>query len=331
MAPVALAKTVIENSNIESQSHAKTTTRGVSKKKYDFVYNNYPEDLSNIKMALNKYCKRWIFGKEVGAEGTPHLQGFIELYTKDRMTGIIKWLTGCSLRECRNEEALIKYVQKDGNIESKGFPKPIKVITELRPWQKNVVDIINTEPDGRSINWFYDTVGNKGKSALCKYLAVKMNCLIIQGGKLADIMNIIFNTEMEDIKSVIIDVPRCNGNNVSYSSIECILNGMITNTKYETGRKLFNNVHVIVFSNDEPELGKLSADRWKVTDMSVLVPPASPVIGGSTGAKVSLAPVSPPTHGRRELARTPLMYLGGLGGTKFRGLHVTASEDAQFN
>ena len=67
---------------------------------------------------------------------------------------------------------------------------------------------------------------------------IKHKCLVIQGGKLADIINIIYNVNMDEVNCLIIDVPRKNKNKVSYTAIECILNGMITNTKFETGIKV---------------------------------------------------------------------------------------------
>lgn len=263
----------IENGNTESQSRDdKSSKTPNSKYKYDFVLNNYTKsNIDELKILLQDLCKKFIFGEEIGEQGTPHLQGYINLKVKRRITELKKLIpiNGMSYRECRNEEALIEYCKKDGKIHSYGFPKPIKTITNLYKWQQYIVDIIRTEPDGRSIHWYYDTEGNKGKSALCKYLAVKHNCLIIQGGKLQDIMNIIFNADMDNTSSVIIDIPRCNKNKVSYSAIECILNGMITNTKFETGVKIFNAPHVIVFSNFEPETDKLSKDRWKITDLDM--------------------------------------------------------------
>ena len=72
---------------------------------------------------------------------------------------------------------------------------------------------------------------------------------------------------MNAIRMVLIDVPRNLKNNVSYSAIECILNGMITNTKYETGLKVFNPPHVVVFSNYYPVMDKLSMDRWKIMEL----------------------------------------------------------------
>lgn len=272
MAPKAPAK---KGPNSKIVSVPVKEKRAASKKKYDFVYNNWkPEEVAPIKLKLTELCTRWVFGYEIGDSGTPHLQGFLELKTKDRITGIQSnpELAHFSFRECRNEAALIAYCNGTGEvkkrtsdvIESHGFPTPVRIITQLRPWQQQVVDIILTEPNGRTIHWFADEVGNTGKSALCKYLYVRHGVLVIQGGKLADIMNIIFNTNMDNVKALVIDVPRTNRNRVSYASIECILNGMITNTKYETGTKVFNAPHVLVMSNFYPDEDELSEDRWNI-------------------------------------------------------------------
>lgn len=263
-----------ENGNIVSLPKAKKVKQVAPKCKYDFVYNNYKsEEIPLIEIVLKQICKRYLFGEEIGKEGTPHLQGFIDLKTKMRMSELVKIiLYGFSYRECRNETALIEYCKKDGKVKSFGFPKPLKIIQKLHGWQEEIVKIISAEPDGRTLHWYVDTIGGKGKSSFCKYLFVKYKCLIIQGGKLADIMNIIFNTNMDDVTSVIIDVPRINKNKISYASVECILNGMITNTKYETGIKVFNPPHVIVFSNYHPNTDGdvLSKDRWKITDLDAL-------------------------------------------------------------
>lgn len=235
-------------------------------KKWCFTFNNYPSDYHTIiDPILTKFCKMWVYGEEIApTTGTPHLQGSIWLLKKGRPTelGLPK---GIHWEKMRNESASIDYCQKDGKVTSFGLPKPIKILTTLRPWQRAIEKLITeTEPDGRSINWYWEFKGGVGKSSFCKYLFVKHKCLIIQGGKLADIMNILFNTDMERVSALVIDIPRTNENKVSYAAIECILNGMITNTKFETGIKVFNPPHVVVFSNFEPEAEKLSADRWKI-------------------------------------------------------------------
>ena len=49
------------------------------------MLNNYTEEeFENIKRVLEDKCKFAIVGKEVGENGTPHLQGFFNLIEKKR-------------------------------------------------------------------------------------------------------------------------------------------------------------------------------------------------------------------------------------------------------
>lgn len=262
----------------ESMGDGNTSSSPTSKKRISacirwcFTFNNYDsDDIEQLLINLKSICKKFVFQKEIGQSGTPHLQGAIWLKKKSRPSSFnlsdkIHW------EIMRNEEASIAYCSKSdtsiGEPYLFGFPKPLKIISDLYPWQQSIEDIYFTEPDGRTCNWFWENTGGVGKSAFCKYMVVKHGALVIQGGKLGDIMNMIFNTDMEQCSMVIVDVPRTNGNLISYASIECILNGMITNTKYETGTKVFNPPHVVIFCNFPPENSKLSSDRWRVIEIA---------------------------------------------------------------
>jgi len=238
--------------------------------KYDFVLNNYTiEECAKIKEILSKICKKWIIGYEIGESGTPHLQGYIHLLKKERKSTLNRKLGNrMSIRACRNEPALMDYCKKDGNYETFGFPKPIKVIENLFPWQKDILDIFMTEPDDRTIYWFWDTKGNIGKSAFVKYMVIKHNVLFCNGGKHSDLINLVFNANMEDCKCIIWDLPRSTKGKVSYATLECVKNGMVCNTKYETGVKCFNAPHVFVFANYPPDdTSELSEDRWKILEL----------------------------------------------------------------
>jgi len=254
-----------ENGNNEHSPKPKITP----KYKYDFVINNFTEpELCQLCLTIKDIAKKAIIGKEVGEQGTPHLQCYISLKKKLRISELTK-LAGferASMRECRNESALIDYCKKDGAVVySLGFPKPIKTITTLRPWQQGVMEIFNKEPDDRSIYWFWEPIGNVGKSALVKYMVVHHNALFCDGGKKSDIINLVFNNNMDECKCVIWDIPRSSKGAVSYSSLESIKNGLVCNTKYETGVKVFNPPHIFVFANFEPDnLENLSMDRWKI-------------------------------------------------------------------
>lgn len=277
----------MENSSNSSKEVFGNTEQKLSLKKkqqsgvikYCFTLNNYKsEDIDNIEILLKKFCNKYMFQAEVGASGTKHLQGAIWLKQKMRITQFKDWeyLNKAHWEAMVNEEASIIYCSKGGTdgydqeVKIKriyGFPKAVKIIDALYPWQLDIEKRNMIEPDGRTINWIYEQEGNVGKSAFCKYMYVKHNVLVIQGGKLADIMNIIFNTDMDKVTSLFIDIPRNNKNNISYNAIECILNGMITNTKYETGIKVFNPPNIFVFSNYPPETAGLSHDRWQIFEI----------------------------------------------------------------
>lgn len=263
--------------NIRQVGEGNTETSPSCKKQpsrktyYAFTLYNYDkvgfED--SLIVYLKTISKRFIYGKEIcPTSQRKHLQGFIHLKKPMRITEI-KIAGNPHLESCiAGEESNIKYCSKDGNIVSYGFPKPIDIISELYPWQKDIEDIILSTPNNRKVYWFWDSVGNIGKSAFVKYCIVKHKVLFCDGGKKSDIINLLFNNNMDECNCIIWDIPRSTGGKVSYSAIESIKNGFICNTKYETGVKVFNSPHVIVFANYPPEnLDELSKDRWDITEL----------------------------------------------------------------
>lgn len=275
---------VVGNSDSTTRNNVKSKSlQGSLIKKYCFTFNNYKEfQYRLIDGLFQELCTQFMFGQELApTTGTEHLQGFVVLKKQMRITELIKripfpihWIV---MKGTIADN--IKYCSKGQNVVSYGCPKSkeelrvdyeILKYNDLYKWQQEVYDFIEYEkPDGRTLHWFYDMNGCKGKSELCTMLAFEGKTLCIEGGKYEDVKNIIFNAKMDDIKCVIIDVPRNNGSCVSYSAIEDILNRKITNTKYETGNKIFRRVHVIVFSNAIPDESKLSKDRWNFIDMDI--------------------------------------------------------------
>lgn len=237
---------------------------------YAFTLPNYDKD--NLEEAfrhsLHGITNKYLYGYEIcPTTKTPHLQGFFALKKAARITELKKLIVGnphlepCYAAEINN----INYCSKDGNVVSYGFPKPINIITDLRPWQLQIESWLLQEPDPRKLYWIYETEGNVGKSVFTKYLVVKHKALFCDGGKKSDIINLVFNNDMDACNIIVWDIPRCNLGNVSYSAIESIKNGLVCNTKYETGTKVFNPPHVIVFANSEPSiLENLSMDRWQI-------------------------------------------------------------------
>lgn len=283
----------IENrANRANRANAETAngnTFAVSKqstqsKHWCFTLNNWTvEELEQIEQIVQQCCDKWIIGKEVGEEGTPHLQGYIVFTVKVRFTQILSVFLNKRIHweKCRNHKASAKYCGKEGDYivygftkdEVTGYVKPIKYegedivkVEEFYPWQTETFKLINIYDD-RKVIWIYEGIGNVGKTSFAKYMGFYHQTLIVQKGKHADIMNMAFNLGQK-LKSMIIDVPRSNGNKVSYTAIESIKSGIIINTKYETGQNFISPVRIIVFSNFPPDESQLSEDRWDIYEIN---------------------------------------------------------------
>lgn len=135
------------------------------------------------------------------------------------------------------------------------FSKP------LREWQFVLKLIIEGEVCDRSVYWYYDESGGKGKSFMSGYLQTHHNAFIVSGGKVADIAHAYNEQEIVcfDLSRTMVD--HCDH---VYSMIEKFKDGCIFSGKYESRTKIFDVPHVIVFANFMPDQTKLSEDRWKI-------------------------------------------------------------------
>ena len=198
-----------------------------------FKFNNWTSSIvQQFEDIIKKNCKIGFFNKEVGKSGTPHLQGYIEFLKKGRPLNLFP--DGAHWAKAKgNKDQNYKYCSKDCVTADMTFnfgfklKKTIKVIEVLRPWQQAIEDLFLEEPDDRTINWYYERTGNIGKSAFTKYMVVKHQALMCAGGKYSDIMNLVFNQDMDECTGIIFDIPRDHRGNISYSSIESIKNGMV--------------------------------------------------------------------------------------------------------
>jgi len=236
-----------------------------------FTLNNYTDlEIQELIDHFDKKAKVAIIGKEGGGVGkTPHLQGFVEFKKKCRPATLSKRAHWEKAKGTAADSD--KYCSKESDVIYRiGFPAPIKIIENLMDWQHQVLDLSREEPDDRKVYWFWEPIGNIGKTQFVKYMVVKYGALFCSGGKEADIMNLVFKSDMDATRLVIFDIPRCHKGNVNYGCLEAIKNGLVCNTKYETGVKVFNAPHVFCFANFPPQkMEHLSADRWVVKELIV--------------------------------------------------------------
>lgn len=275
---------LVLDGNSDATSLATSNTlkvkQGNQYKKYDFTYNNYEKtEIERLERLFRVSCVRFCFQEEM--ESTPHLQGCIWLKERKRITELIDLFgKGISWRNARNWSALVLYCQDilkridDGiviNYRCKKPRKEIKILSQLYRWEQMIIDIITKEPNDRTIHWFWERVGNTGKSTFCKYLCVKYNAIILSGKshdmKYGIVKYMEKNGDYPEL--IVLDVPRSLLDFISYKGIEEVKNGLFFSGKYEGDMVVGNCPHLLIFANESPDLSKLSADRWSVCEIKM--------------------------------------------------------------
>lgn len=276
-------------------------TVGKKYRDWTWTYNNWSEPaLASILDNLVGTQLAYVIGIEVADSGTPHLQGYFYFENPQHFSTVKRILLDKAhiMKSRGNQHQNWVYCTKDGLYLYEGMepwmeartskPKPSKTPNwdamearlkikfseeKLRPWQRDIVNMVSEEPDDRVINWYHEPHGNVGKSWLLKYIATNCEGVTLVSGKATDIYHAIFTMKVKDIvpKIIMVDVPRAGKKFVSYAAIESLKNGLLFNSKYETGMCNFESPHVIVMSNSPPDLSDFSIDRWNVVDMSTVI------------------------------------------------------------
>lgn len=157
-------------------------------------------------------------------------------------------------------------------------------------WQRAVLEMLGAwegetwvwkKADDRRVTWIYNEAGNAGKSCFFKYLEWKHPD--VEGVPLGTATQI--KTYVADDKAkraYLLDLPRCQGTQESqrdvFSALEAIKGGNVKSAMYGKKHKLFMKPpHVLVISNDVPDLGLCSKDRWEIFSLAGLNEPLVPM------------------------------------------------------
>lgn len=165
------------------------------------------------------------------------------------------------MREIHSEIAS-KYPQFFREYINDCANQPIIPIGELKEWQQSLKNILDGEPDSRQIIFVVDVQGNTGKTWFSMYMVGQTKqCQCLNPGKFADMAFALNNNN----EIVIIDAPRSKqGEYLQYDFLEAVKNGYVFSPKYESRYKQFKSPHVVVMMNEEPDMAKLSADRYNI-------------------------------------------------------------------
>lgn len=242
------------------------------------TWNNYTkENYEDMKKDFLDKNYGFTIGEEVGTSGTPHLQIYFEATGAVRFSTLKKAYPAVHWEKARGtKKQNLTYCTKEGKATVSGMEDLNEVLANevlasylsitWKPWQSEILALLDVAADNRSINWYWDADGNSGKSFICKYIFVKYRAIIADGKK-DNVFNQILTSVVEHKirpNVIILDIPRHNREYINYGVIEQIKNGLIYSGKYEGGALAFPSPHIFIFANFEPELHKLSVDRWRI-------------------------------------------------------------------
>lgn len=251
----------------------------IRSRKWCFTLNNYTtmeEEELNVAMSQKNYS--YIYGFEIGDEGTPHLQGYIEHKHDIEFNTLKKMMPRAHIEKAKGtKQQNIDYCSKSGKYKT-NFEMPEKLDDpldgfELKPFQKTILDVLKNKPSKRIIYWIWESEGNVGKSSVAKHICIHNKDALVLNGKQNDMFNAIlqYNIKKKGLfpKIILIDIPRSSMDYVSWSAIEKIKDGFFYSGKYEGGMVIMNSPHVICMANSPPPNDKMSNDRWCVMDINI--------------------------------------------------------------
>lgn len=144
------------------------------------------------------------------------------------------------------------------------FPTPRLEGADYRDgWQSELAQELEEAPDDdRKIIFCVDPDGGAGKSWFCrKYFTDNSDVQLLSVGKRDDLAHAVDITK----RVFLFNIPRENMQYLQYGFLESLKDRVLFSPKYKSGTKvLLHKPHVIVFSNEFPEDGKLTPDRVEV-------------------------------------------------------------------
>lgn len=146
-------------------------------------------------------------------------------------------------------------------------PHPVIRAGVPRDWQAALQEELSQDADDRSVIFYVDSLGGKGKTWFQQWLVTEhpTTVQILGVGKRDDMCFAI-----DPDKSIfLVNVPRGGMEFLQYTVLEQLKDRMVFSTKYMSVMKVLpKNVHVIVFTNEDPDLTKMSEDRYDVRPMA---------------------------------------------------------------
>jgi len=143
------------------------------------------------------------------------------------------------------------------------LPLPVLQEGTLRDWQIELKDLLDNEPDDRTILFFVDPDGGKGKSWFQRwyYSQDQERTQLLSMAKRDDVAHALDPSN----EVFFFNIPRGGMEYCQYTILEMLKDRVIFSPKYESKTKILKkSPHVVVFSNEQPNMDAMTRDRYEV-------------------------------------------------------------------
>lgn len=144
---------------------------------------------------------------------------------------------------------------------------PVEIQTGTpNEWQQELEELLEGEASPRSVMFFVDPEGGNGKTWFQQYYLTKFpdRTQVMSIGKRDDLAHYI-----DPLKThFFFNVPRHGMEYLQYTILEQLKDRMVFSPKYNSKTKILRHIpHVVVFCNEEPDMTKMTDDRYVVKHM----------------------------------------------------------------
>lgn len=213
-------------------------------------------------------CKKWVIGKENGKNGYEHWQIRVQTSNDKFFEWIKNNIPQAHVEKCTDTW---EYERKEGMYWCSDDTRGIRRCRFglLRPEQKRIVKALHSQND-REVDVIFDPLGNSGKSWLVRHLWERGQACYVPP-TLSNVQGIIswVHSAYKGEGIIVIDIPRSwKWSEQLYTCIEAVKDGLVYDPRYSAHMRDIYGVKVLVLTNTMPKLDKLSADRWRVAQVS---------------------------------------------------------------
>jgi hypothetical protein len=162
----------------------------------------------------------------------------------------------------------VRYGKRLRDLVAHLCPRPIICSDPLRDWQIPLYEALQQPcTTDRGILFYVDPDGGKGKSYFQRWMSSYYpdRVQVLGVGKRDDLAHTI--EEEKDI--FLFNVPRLQGEFLNYSILEMLKDRVVFSPKYDSHTKILQKIpHVVVFTNEFPDMGKMTQDRYIIEELS---------------------------------------------------------------